>query len=188
MRHRIFHFSEPIRGITILFVSSILLLTMHVLDDAFIVGEAAWYGISTAEFLASLVLIYGIFPPLGLYLVQRGKVLGFVILIIYTLQAFYGAGLNHVRHLMGDFRGSQALNSLLRTFDISVGNLNGQGFWSLLAGMLGLNDGVPPHTHSMFSNVVVFLSIAVNLTLMGFLLFALGQMVARQLDRRLGPV
>lgn len=163
------------KRITILFGVSFLLLTLHILDDAFVVNEAAWYGITTAEFLLGCVLLYAIVPPFGLWLSRRERVLGYFILLLYALQAFYGAGLNHVRHLLGDFRGSQLLPTLLTNVGIRMDYLNGQGMISLFAGMLGLNNGVPPHTHNMFSNVVVFLSVGVNLALIGFIVFALWQ-------------
>lgn len=168
-------FSLLSKRITILFGVSFLLLTLHILDDAFVVNEAAWYGITSAEFLLGCVLLYAIIPPFGLWLVRHDRASGYVILLIYALQAFYGAGLNHVRHLLGDFRGSQLLPTLMRGLGIQIGETNGQGIVSLFAGMLGLNNGVPPHTHSMFSNVVVFLSMGVNLALLGFLVFALWQ-------------
>ncbi len=161
--------------ITILFGVSFLLLTLHILDDAFVVNEAAWYGITTAEFLLGCVFLYAIVPPFGLWLSRRERVLGYFILLLYALQAFYGAGLNHVRHLLGDFRGSQLLPTLLTNVGIRMDDLNGQGMISLFAGMLGLNNGVPPHTHNMFSNVVVFLSMGVNLVLLGFIVFAVWQ-------------
>ncbi len=163
------------KRITILFGVSFLLLTLHILDDAFVVNEAAWYGITTAEFLLGCVLLYAIVPPFGLWLTRRERVMGYFILLLYALQAFYGAGLNHVRHLLGDFRGSQLLPNLLRGLGIPLAETNGQGMISLFAGMLGLNNGVPPHTHNMFSNVVVFLSVGVNLALIGFIVFALWQ-------------
>lgn len=168
-------FSELSKRITILFGVSFLLLTLHILDDAFVVNEAAWYGITTAEFLLGCVLIYGILPPLGLYLARRRNAVGFVLLLLYGLQAFYGAGLNHVRHLLGDFRGSQVLPTLSNNIGIRLEDLNGQGILSLFAGMLGLNNGVPPHTHNMFSNVVVFLSMGVNLVLLILVVYALSK-------------
>ncbi len=167
------------KRITFLFGVSFLLLTLHILDDAFVVNEAAWYDISTAEFLLGCILLYAIVPPFGLWLARRASTLGYIILIFYSLQALYGAGLNHVRHLLGDFRGSQVLPSLLNGWGIVLGDLNGQGMLSLFAGMLGLNAGVPPHTHNMFSNVIVFLSIGVNLVLMGFIILAIAQLSAR---------
>lgn len=173
-------FSLLSKRITILFGASFLLLTLHILDDAFLVNEAAWYGITTAEFLLGCALLYGIVPPVGLWLARRNLMVGLFILFAYAIQAFYGAGLNHVRHLLGDFRGSQLLPNLLNGLGISVGDLNGKGMLSLFAGMLGLNGGVPPHTHNMFSNIVVFLSIGVNLVLIGFVLLALAQYSAWQ--------
>lgn len=172
------------KRITILFVASYILLILHILDDAFIVNEAAWYGITTFEFLLGCVLIYGFIPPLGLILARRANWVGYGLLLVYGFQALYGAGLNHVRHLMGDFRGSQLLNTLLGNLGIVVENTNGQGFTSLLAGMMGLNNGVPPHTHTMLSNVVVFLSVGVNLVLIGVVVFALAQAFAQRKQSR----
>ena len=173
-------FSILSNRITILFCVSFLLLTLHILDDAFIVNEAAWYGITTTEFLLGCVLLYAIVPPLGLWLTRRGRAFGCFILLFYGFQAFYGAGLNHVRHLLGDFRGSQLLPGLLSGLGVPLGETNGQGMLSLFAGMLGLNNGVPPHTHNMFSDAVVFLSMGVNLVLIGFVLLALWQRISTQ--------
>lgn len=170
---------ELARRITLLFFASYVLLVLHILDDALLVNEAAWYGITTFEFLLGCALIYGIIPPLGLILARKGNWGGYGLLLVYAVQALYGAGLNHVRHLMGDFRGSQLLNNVLGNFGIVVENTNGQGFVSLLAGMLGLNNGVPPHTHTMFSNLVVFLSVGVNLVLIGVVVLALAQALAQ---------
>ena len=164
--------TELIPRITLLFGFSFLFLTLHVLDDAFVTGEPGWYGISISEFLVYLLLIFGIVPPLGLYLARRGSRWGFGILLLYALQAFYGAGLNHIRHLMGDFRGSQVLPTLLQWLDIQIGDTRGHGILSLLAGMAGLT-GVPPHSHSLASTLVVFVSVGVNLVLIGPLALAL---------------
>lgn len=168
-------FSLLSKHITILFGVSFLLLTLHILDDAFVVNEAAWYGIPTAEFLLGCILLYGIVPPFGLWLARRDRSAGFFILILFGFQALYGAGLNHIRHLLGDFRGSQLLPGLLNGSGMQLGDLNGRGLASLFAGMLGLNSGVPPHTHTMLSNVIVFLSVGVNLVLLGFIVLALWQ-------------
>lgn len=158
--------------IAFLFGVSFVFLTLHALDDAFVTGEPGWYGIGSGEFLFYLLLIFGIVPPFGLYLARRGNRWGFAILLLYAIQAFYGAGLNHIRHLMGDFRGSQLLPTLFDALGIQVGDTRGHGFLSLLAGMAGLT-GVPPHSHSLASTLVVFVSLGVNIVLIGMLLLAL---------------
>ena len=164
--------AELVPRITLLFGLSFVFLTLHILDDAFVTGEPGWYGIGIGEFLFYLLLIFGIVPPLGLYLARRGNRWGFVILLLYALQALYGAGLNHIRHLMGDFRGSQLLPTLLQWWGIQVGDTRGHGMLSLLAGMAGLT-GVPPHSHTLASTLVVFVSVGVNLVLIGLLALAL---------------
>lgn len=162
-------------AITILFFVSLIGLGLHVLDDAFVTREPDWYGIGTGEFLLYAALIYLILPPFGLVLARRGRVLGLVILALYAFQAFYGAGLNHVRHLFGNFQGSQVLPALLKTLGVEYAPyLAGHGLLSVLMNMAGLGV-TPPHTHTLASDGVVFFNIGLNLTLMVYLLLAARQ-------------
>lgn len=159
-------------AITILFFISLIGLGLHVLDDAFVTREPDWYGIGTGEFLLYAALIYLIVPPMGLVLARRGHVFGLVILALYAFQAFYGAGLNHVRHLFGSFQGSQVLPNLLKTMGVDYAPyLRGHGFFSVLMNMAGLGV-TPPHTHTLASDGVVFFNIGLNLALMVYLLLA----------------
>ena len=155
-----------LRAFSILFTTSLALMIAHVLDDTF-VGEAGWWGVSVAEFLLFNALLYLIVPPFGFFLARRGNALGFGIVLLYALQAFYGGGLNHVRHLMGDFRGSQLLPSLLQSAGIQIGQVSGRGLLTGVLWLFGLG-ATPPHSHSLFSNVLVFLAIGVNLALILF--------------------
>lgn len=158
--------------LTWLFCASFIGLWLHIVDDAIITNEPQWYGISTLEFLLYCALVYAIIPPLGLWLARRGSVWGILIVLVYAFQALYGAGINHVRHLFGDFRGSQLLPTLLNAVGIQITDIRGHGFGTVLMGMAGLGS-TPPHTHIMLSNVLVFINIALNLALVGFCIAAL---------------
>src|SRR5918911_4530117 len=93
------------RSVPLLFLLSLFFLIIHVLDDAFNLGEPRDWGVSVPEFLLIVASLYLIIPPFGALLARRGNVWGFVILMLYAFQAFYGAGLNHMRHLSGEFGG-----------------------------------------------------------------------------------
>jgi hypothetical protein len=158
--------------ITILFVVSFIGLWLHIVDDAIITNEPAWYGISVAEFLLACALVYMIVPPIGLWLARRGSVIGMVIVLGYAFQALYGAGVNHVRHLFGNFSGSQLLPSILNSMGIDVTDIRGHGPLTVVMGMLGLGI-TPPHTHILASTILVFINIAVNISLILFTLSAI---------------
>ncbi len=159
-------------AITILFVISLVGLGLHVLDDALVTREPDWYGIGVGEFLLYAALLYLIVPPLGLVLARRGHMAGLIILALYTLQAFYGAGLNHVRHLLGSFQGSQVLPAIFKTLGVDYAPyLTGHGFLSVLMNMAGLGV-TPPHTHTLASDGVVFFNIGLNLALIIYLFLA----------------
>ncbi len=160
------------RNFTILFFISLVGLGVHALDDAFVTREPDWYAISAAEFLFYVALIYLVVPPIGLWLARRGRLIGLTILALYAFQAFYGAGLNHVRHLSGNFQGSQLLPLILNSLGVNYGAwLKGRGFLPVLMNMAGLGT-TPPHSHTLLSNLVVFSNIAINLTLMAYLALA----------------
>ncbi|MGB8647459.1 MAG: hypothetical protein WCF84_19645 [Anaerolineae bacterium] len=127
---------------------------------------------SLAEFYLYAALIYLVIPPLGLLLARRGRVLGLIIVLLYSFQAMYGAGLNHIRHLFGDFRGSTLLPSLLNLVGIHLVEPRGYGLLSVLLGMVGFGQ-TPPHTHTLFSTLVVFVDTGLNLVLIGVTLLAL---------------
>ncbi len=148
----------------LLFWLSLALMAAHVLDDAFNVGEADWWGVSIPEFLAFNVHLYLVAPPIGWLLARRGRALGFGIVLVYAFQAFYGGGLNHVRHLMGEFGGSRLLPSILRALNIDIGPVAGRGWLTGVFWFFGLGT-TPPHSHSPLSNLIVFLAIGVNAAL-----------------------
>lgn len=159
-------------AITILFFISLTGLGLHVLDDALVTREPDWYGVGTGEFLLYAALIYLIVPPLGLVLARRGRMSGFVILGLYAFQAFYGAGLNHVRHLFGNFQGSQVLPTIMKSLGVDYAPfLSGHGLLSVLMNMAGLGV-TPPHTHTLASDAVVFFNIGLNLALLVYLFLA----------------
>jgi hypothetical protein len=160
------------RRITLLFAISLFFLCLHVIDDAINTGEPAQYGVTIPEFLFYAALVYIIIPPLGLYLARRGSILGLIVVIVYGFQAMYGAGLNHVRHMFGDFSGSKLLPALLANAGIHITDIRGYGFGSVLMGMAGLGQ-TPPHTHTLVSTLIAFIDIALNAVLIGFCLAAL---------------
>lgn len=161
-----------LRRITLLFCISLFFLTLHVMDDALNTGEPAEYGVSIPAFLFYAALIYYILPPLGLVLARRGHVFGLIVVTLYGFQAMYGAGLNHVRHMFGDFSGSRLLPALLANFGIQITDIRGYGFGSVLMGMAGLGQ-TPPHTHTLLSSLVAFTDIGLNAVLIGFCLLAI---------------
>ncbi|MGB8644582.1 MAG: hypothetical protein WCF84_05045 [Anaerolineae bacterium] len=161
-----------VRRITLLFGVSLFFLTLHVIDDALSTGEPAQYGVSIPEFLLYAALIYLIIPPLGLFLARRGNVAGLVITTLYGFQAMYGAGLNHIRHMFGDFSGSKLLPGILANLGIHITDIRGYGFGSVLMGMAGLGQ-TPPHTHTLLSSLIAFIDIGLNAVLIGFCLAAL---------------
>ena len=157
-------FSFLLSRITILFVFSFFFLWLHILDDALVTNEPAWYGITTLEFLLSCAVVYVIVPPLGLWLARRGSVSGLLIVLLYGFQAVYGAGLNHIKHLFGDFSGSRFLPTLLGLFGIQITDIRGHGFWTVIMGMAGLGV-TPPHQHNIASSTVAFINVGLNLAL-----------------------
>jgi hypothetical protein len=169
------------RYFTVLFVASLLGLSLHAIDDAYVTREPDWYGISPELFLVVVAVIYLVVPPIGLVLARRGRWLGFVILAGYTFQAMYGAGINHVRHLFGNFSGSQLLPTVLTALKVDYSPyLNMRGVLPLLMNMAGLGV-TPPHSHTLLSTLVVFCNIAINLTLFVFLFFAASELWRRQI-------
>lgn len=160
------------RLLTILFCISLFFLSLHVIDDVITTDEATESGVTVPEFLFYVGLIYLIVPPLGVILARRGRPLGFVIVTLYGLQAMYGAGLNHVRHMLGDFSGSKLIPAMLAFFGIHLNDIRGYGFASVLMGMLGLGE-TPPHTHTILSTLIVVINIPLNaaLILISFLAF-----------------
>lgn len=161
-----------LRRITILFCISLSFLTLHVIDDAISTGEPAQYGVTIPEFLVYAGFIYLIIPPIGLLLARRGSLLGLIIVTLYGFQAMYGAGLNHIRHMFGDFSGSRALPVILNALGIHITDIRGYGFGSVLMGMAGLGQ-TPPHTHTLLSSLIAFIDIALNAVLIGTCLLAM---------------
>lgn len=161
-----------LQRITLLFFVSFFFLSLHVIDDAISTGEPAEYGVTIPEFLFYAALIYALLPPIGLILARRGNPIGLLVVMLYGLQAMYGAGLNHVRHMTGDFSGSRALPALLANLGIHIGDIRGYGFGSVVMGMAGLGQ-TPPHTHTLVSSLIAFVDIGLNAVLIGFCLAAL---------------
>ena len=167
------NWSKYLRYITVLFCISLVGLGLHALDDALVTREPDWYNIGVGEFLLYVALIYLIVPPIGLILARRGRAVGLIILALYAFQAFYGAGLNHVRHLLGSFQGSQLLPTIFKSAGIDYAPLlTGHGFLTVIMNMAGLGV-TPPHTHTLASVVVVFFNIGLNIVLMFYIVMAL---------------
>jgi hypothetical protein len=167
-------FERYIRPLTILFCVSLFFLSLHVIDDGLTTGEPQEYGVSLAEFYFYAGLIYLLLPPLGLILARRGRRLGLIFVLLYGFQALYGAGVNHLRHLFGNFSGSGLLSSFLNLAGIHLTEPRGQGMVSVLLGMAGLGQ-TPPHTHTLLSTLVVFLDTGINIVLIGVALLALAE-------------
>jgi hypothetical protein len=126
-----------------------------------------------------------IVPPIGVWLTRRGSVWGLVILLGYGFQAVYGAGLNHIKHIFGDFSGSRFLPGLLNLFGVQITDIRGHGFWTVIMGMAGLGV-TPPHQHILASTVVAFINIGLDLALIVMVALALytaWQLRARQAGR-----
>jgi hypothetical protein len=157
-------FSFLVSRLSFLFVVSFIFLWLHILDDAIITNEPAWYGITIPEFLLYCAFVYAIVPPLGVWLARRGSVWGLLIVLVYAFQAVYGAGLNHIKHLFGDFSGSRLLPTLLGLFGVHITDIRGHGFWTVIMGMAGLGV-TPPHQHILVSTIVAFTNVALNLAL-----------------------
>ena len=155
-----------------LFCISLIGLGLHVFDDALVTREPDWYNIGVSEFLFYVALIYFIIPPLGLVLARRGNGVGLILLALFAFQAFYGAGVNHVRHLFGNFQGSQLLPTIFNSLGIDYAPyLTGHGFVTVLMNMAGLGV-TPPHTHTILSDAVVFFNIGLNVVLMYYIALA----------------
>lgn len=170
------NFKKYLGTITILFALSLIGLSLHVLDDAYVTSEPLWYRISIGEFLLSCAVIYLILPPIGLWLTWHGKIIGLGILMLYTLQALYGAGLNHIKHLFGTFQGSGALPAIFNVLNIDYRPyLTAHGFLSVVLNMAGLGV-TPPHTHTLTSNLIVFGNVGINTVLIGFITLQIFQM------------
>lgn len=158
--------------VTLFFCVSLFFLAIHTVDDAFNLGEAEEWGVTYAEFFFYLATIYLIIPPLGLLLARRFHPIGYVTVGLYALQAMYGGGINHVRHMLGDFGGSRIMPTLLGYVGIHITDIRGYGFWSGVLEMLGLAK-VEPHVHSLPSSLVAFANIGVNAVLVVLCLLAL---------------
>ena len=166
--------SRYTRWVPILFAVSLFFLMTHVLDDAFNLGEPRDWGVSTAEFLVIVASMYLVIPPLGAALARRGSVWGFVIVLLYALQAYYGGGINHMRHLTGDFGGSGIIARTLLTAGISWGDIRGHGFLTGVAAMLGLGIN-SPHSHTWWSTDIALINVLLNIPLIGLCVFAIIQ-------------
>ena len=160
------------RWVPILFTISLCFLMIHVLDDAFNLGEPRDWGVSTGEFLVIVASMYLIVPPLGASLARRGSVWGFVIVMLYALQAYYGGGINHMRHLSGDFGGTGIIARTLSSAGITWGDIRGHGFLTGVAAMLGLGI-TSPHTHTWWSTGIALINVLLNIPLIGLCVFAI---------------
>ncbi|MBI5878851.1 MAG: hypothetical protein HZB53_14465 [Chloroflexi bacterium] len=147
-----------------LFVISLFFLIIHVLDDALNLGEPRDWGVSVPEFLLIVASLYLILPPFGALLARRGHPLGFLLVMAYGLQAFYGAGLNHLRHLQGEFGGVGLIGRLLTSFGIDCLAMQGKGFVTGVLAMLGCGV-TTPHTHAWWSTAVAAIDTVLNIPL-----------------------
>ena len=162
------------RWVPILFVVSLCFLIIHVLDDAFNLGEPRDWGVSVPEFLLIVASMYLVIPPFGALLARRGNVWGFVLVMLYAFQAFYGAGLNHVRHLSGDFGGIGIFGRALMALGVDCLSVRGHGFITGVLAMLGCGV-TSPHTHVWWSTAVAVIDIVLNIPLIALCALAIIQ-------------
>ena len=157
-----------------LFAVSLFFLIIHVLDDAFNLGEPKDWGVSIPEFLLIVASLYLIVPPFGALMARRGRPLGFVIVALYGMQAFYGAGLNHLRHLQGEFGGVGLIGRMLTSLGIDCLAMQGKGFVTGVLAMAGCGV-TAPHTHQWYSTAVAVVDTVFNIPLVLLCLLALVQ-------------
>ena len=166
--------SRYTRWVPILFLISLFFLIIHVLDDALNLGEPRDWGVSIPEFLFIVASLYLIIPPLGAALARRGQVFGFVIVMLYAFQAFYGAGFNHMRHLSGEFGGLGIIGKSLMAVGVDCLNMKGQGFVTGILAMLGCGT-TSPHTHTWWSTAVAATDMVLNVPLIALCILAIIQ-------------
>jgi hypothetical protein len=164
--------SRYTRWVPILFIISLFFLGTHVIDDALFLNEPADWGVSVPEFLFIVASIYLIIPPLGAALARRGMLVGFVIVMGYAFQAFYGGGVNHMRHLQGEFGGLGTIARFLTSLGVDCLNMQGRGFVTGLAAMVGCGV-TSPHTHTWWSNTIAATNIILNVPLIALCIFAI---------------
>jgi hypothetical protein len=161
-------------------------LIIHVLDDALNLGEPRDWGVSIPEFLFIVASLYLIIPPLGAALARRGQVLGFVIVMLYAIQAFYGAGYNHMRHLRGEFGGLGIVGKALMAIGVDCLNMKGHGFVTGMLAMAGCGV-TSPHTHVWWSTAVAAIDMVLNIPLIALCMLAIIQWRREQSSRALAP-
>ncbi len=154
------------------FAVSLFFLVIHVLDDALNLGEPRDWGVGIPEFLLIVASLYLIVPPFGALLARRGHPLGFVLVMLYGFQAFYGAGLNHLRHLQGEFGGIGLIGRILTSFGIDCLAMQGKGFVTGVLAMLGCGV-TTPHTHAWWSTAVAIIDTLLNIPLIVLCMLAL---------------
>ena len=162
------------RLIPVLFGVSLVFLIIHVLDDALNLGEPRDWGVSIPEFLLIVASMYLIIPPFGALLARRGNVWGYAIVMLYAFQAFYGAGLNHIRHLSGDFGGIGLVGRALMAVGVDCLNMKGHGFVTGVLAMLGCGV-TSPHTHVWWSTAVAAIDLVLNVPLIVLCALAIAQ-------------
>jgi hypothetical protein len=141
--------------VVILFVVSIVFLALHAAYDGIVLGEAEDWGVGIVEYFFYLALIYLIVPPLGVFLAQRSKPMGYGIVGLYALQVMYGAGITDDRPMIG------IMPRLLGIFGIQVTSIHGFGFFSVIMEILGLTPS-EPRASTLFSTAMAYTNVIVN--------------------------
>lgn len=162
------------RWVPRLFAVSLFFLILHVLDDAFNLNEPKDWGVGIPEFLLIVASLYLIVPPLGAMLARRGQPLGFALVALYGLQAFYGAGLNHLRHIQGEFGGLGLIGRILTGMGVDCLAMQGKGFVTGVLAMLGCGV-TAPHVHAWYSNAIALIDTVINIPLVMLCVLALVQ-------------
>jgi hypothetical protein len=152
-----------VRNVTLLFWLCFGLIVAHVVDDT-LIGEPAAWGLSLASYWVLNVSWYLLLPTFGWMLARRGYVSGFVIILLFALLALLGGGTDHLRHLTSDFRINAEITNILGGLGVGNTDLYARSLLGALYWLLGLATS-QPHTHTLFSTLLIVGSSGVYIVL-----------------------
>jgi hypothetical protein len=150
-------------NVSLLFWLSFALIVAHVVDDT-LIGEPSAWGLSLAAYWALNISWYLLLPTFGWMLARRGYISGFAIILLFALLALLGAGTDHLRHLTSDFRINSEVTDILGGLGIGNTDLYARSLLGALYWLLGLATS-QPHTHTMFSTMLIVISSGVYIVL-----------------------
>lgn len=154
--------------LTLVFSISLFFLVLHAAHDAFVLDEAADWGVSYFEYFFYLALVYLTVPILGLFWARRGQVFGYLIVALYALQVMYGAGVTDDRPMIG------LVPRLLGAFGIHIFSIHGYGFLTIILEILGVGE-FEAHAPTLLSTLIQYANIGINAILLALCLLALYQ-------------